>query len=178
MRDHYPVVCHRELRPRWRWSAWRERRHPLIAGRGQVLVHNVEGAYTTGTTDPARRTAVTLVDVRPGMSVSAHWKVRTLHGGGFSVTVRLRCTVVDPAEVARSRREGSPWNVRRVLAQDPRPRGLEWKYSPGDEDLLRLALTAPLQARPTLRDIAGVRVELAEVSVWMRYRNDDDDNEA
>ncbi|WP_328687883.1 hypothetical protein OHA74_54275 [Streptomyces phaeochromogenes] len=71
MRDRYPIVCHRELRPRWRWSAWRERRHPLIAERGQVLVHNVEGAHTTGTADPARRTAVTLVDVRPDKRVPA-----------------------------------------------------------------------------------------------------------
>ncbi|NGO40911.1 hypothetical protein [Streptomyces ureilyticus] len=58
MTGRYPIVRHRELRPRWRWSAWRERRHPLIAGRGEVLVHDVGRAYTTGTAAPTRRTAV------------------------------------------------------------------------------------------------------------------------
>ncbi|MER5514316.1 hypothetical protein [Streptomyces sp. NPDC002763] len=185
MTDRYPIVCHRELRPRWRRDARLERRHPLIAGRNEVLVHNVRGAYTTGTADPTRRTAVTLVDVRPDRSVFARWKLMASGAFRFSVTVAFRCTVVDPAEIARSRREGDPCDVQYVLAQDPRPRWLQREYSEGDEDRLRLALTALFQAQPAHRDIAGVRVEFAQVSVELvevsvetRYGSDDDHTEA
>ncbi|MFJ3777818.1 hypothetical protein ACIPX0_39640 [Streptomyces sp. NPDC090075] len=166
MTDRYPIVRHRELRPRWRWSAWRERRHPLIAGRGQVLVHVVEGAYTTETADPTRCSVVTLVDVRP-KHVSVHWEL-TASGKDwdFPVTVTFRCTVVDPAAVARSRRTGARlWDVQHVLAQDPRPSRLMRVHPVGDEDGLSLALTAMLQARPAHQDIPGVRVNLVEVSV-------------
>lgn len=166
MTGRYPIVHHRELRPRWRWSAWRERRRPLIAGRDEVLVHDVEGAYTTGTAAPTRRTAVTLIDVRPGRHVRAHWEL-TAYGSDcdFPVTVTFRCTVVDPADVARSRREGALWAVQYVLTQDPRPWQLNREHPEGDEDGLRLALTALLEARPAHQEIAGVRVELAQVSV-------------
>ncbi|MBK3573927.1 hypothetical protein JHN63_08860 [Streptomyces sp. MBT65] len=161
MTGRYPIVRHRELRPRWRLSAWRERRHPLIAGPGQVLVHVVDGAYTTETADPARCTALTLVDVRPDRRVSARWEV-TASGSDwdFPVTVTFRCTVVDPIVIVRSR-----WDVQFVLAQDHRPWSLMRTHPVGDEDGLRLALTALLQARPAHQDIDGVRVELAEVSV-------------
>ncbi|MFG3026562.1 hypothetical protein ACGFZQ_50195 [Streptomyces sp. NPDC048254] len=74
MTGRYPVVCHLALRRRWRWSAWRERRHPLIAGRGEVLVYVVEGAFTTELADPARCTAVAPVDVRPKHE-SADWEL-------------------------------------------------------------------------------------------------------
>ncbi|MFI1487400.1 hypothetical protein [Streptomyces sp. NPDC020747] len=185
MTDRYPIVCHRELRPRWRRDARLERRDPLIAGRDEVLVHNVRGAYMVGTGDPTRRTAVTLVNVRPDRSVFARWTFMASGPWSFSVTVTFRCTVVDPAEVARSRREGTPWDVQDILARDPRPWGLQWQYSEGAEDRLRLALTSLFQAQPAHRDIAGVRVEFAqasvelvEVSVVTRHGSDDDYTEA
>ncbi|MCX4908389.1 hypothetical protein [Streptomyces sp. NBC_00878] len=165
MMDRYPIVCHRELRPRWRRSARLERRHPLIARRDEVLVHNVRGAYTTGTPDPTRRTAVTLVDVRPDRSVFAHWRLTASGARSFHVTVTFRCTVVAPAEIARRRREGAPWDVQYILARDLRPRQLQGEYSEGDEDRMRLALTELFQAQPAHRDIAGVRVRFAQVSV-------------
>lgn len=166
MTGRYPIVRHRELRPRWRWSAWRERHRPLVAGRGEVLVHDVGGTYTTGTPAPTRRTAVTLVNVRPDRFVRAHWEL-TAYGSDcdFPVTVTFRCSVVDPAEVAQSRREGAPWDVQYVLAQDDRPWRLNRVHPEGDEDGLCLSLTALLETRPAHREIAGVRVELARVSV-------------
>ncbi|MFF4397107.1 hypothetical protein [Streptomyces sp. NPDC001480] len=166
MRGRYPIVEHRELRPWWRWSAWRERRRPLVAGRGQVLVHVVDEMYGSGTADPARCTAMTLVNVRPGRLVSAHWEL-TAAGSDwdFPVTATFRCTVVDPVAVARSRRTGAPWDVKYVLWQYNRPWQLNREHPVGDEDGLRLALTTRLQARPVHREIAGVRVELEEVSV-------------
>ncbi|MGW0763302.1 hypothetical protein ACWD1Y_43755 [Streptomyces sp. NPDC002814] len=50
---------------------------------------------------------------------------------------------------------GAPWDVQYVLAQDPRPRQLIRAHSVGDEDGLRLALTALLQVRPAHQDIDG-----------------------
>ncbi|MGW4907321.1 hypothetical protein [Streptomyces sp. NPDC004270] len=82
---------------------------------------------------------MTLVDVRPGRSVFARWKL--MASGAF--------------------------------------------HSEGDEDRLRLALNALFQAQPAHQDIAGVRVEFAQVSVELvevsvetRYGSDDDCNEA
>jgi hypothetical protein len=127
---------------------------------------------------------VTLVDVRPDRSVFAHWRLTASGARSFHVTVTFRCTVVAPAEVARSRREGAPWDVRYILARDPRPRQLRG-YSEGDEDRLRLALTELFQAQPAHRDIAGVRVRFAQVSVELveasaetRDESDDDYTEA
>jgi hypothetical protein len=167
MSSHYPIVRHRELRPRGRWSAWRERRCPLVARTGRILVHESGGEHGTGTAaDPGQVTAVTLVDVRDGVDVTAYWTLWTSGTlSGFPVTVTFRCTVVDPVAVVRAHRTGPRWNVRDVLAQDPRPAELNGSYPKGDEDGLRRALTALLAPRPAHRDIPGVRVELAEVRV-------------
>ncbi|MFC4463548.1 hypothetical protein ACFPH6_02810 [Streptomyces xiangluensis] len=136
MTGRYPIVRHRELRPRWRWSAWRERRHPLIAGRSVVLVHD-EGVHDRDSRSHAAHRRA-LVNVRPGRRVSVHWEL-TAHGSDcdFPVTVTFRCTVVDYVEVARSWRTSAPWDVQYVLAQDDRPWGLQRTRPEGDEDGLR-----------------------------------------
>jgi hypothetical protein len=165
MTDRYPIVRHRALRPRWRWSAWRERRGPLVAGPDETLVYESDGTYRTGTADPARATAVSLVDVGRE-DVHARWELAASDSAwDFPVTVTFHCTVVDPVAVVRARRAGAVRGVRRVLTRDPRPGLLHRKHPVGDEDGLRRALTALLAPRPAHRDIPGVRVELARVDV-------------
>ncbi|CAM5516732.1 hypothetical protein [Streptomyces aurantiogriseus] len=161
----YPIVRRRALRPRWRWSAWRERRSPLAAGRDETLVYEIDGTFATGVADPARATAVSLVDVGR-RDVHAGWELAASDlAWDFPVTLTFHCTVVDPVAVVRARRTGGVWDVRRVLAADPRPGTLHRRHPDGDEDGLRRALTALLAPRPAYQEIPGVRVELAWVDV-------------
>ncbi|WP_406836231.1 hypothetical protein ACICHK_07025 [Streptomyces sp. AHU1] len=166
MRNRYPIVRHRELRPRCRWDAWRERRSPLIAGTGQVLVHETDGVYGTGPSVPGPAAAVTVVDVHQGARVYVR-RLLTAPGGHleYPVTVLFRCTVVDPVAVVRARRTGGPWDVRRALAGDPRYGNLTRALPEDDENGVREALTALLAPRPVHRDIPGVRVEFERADV-------------
>lgn len=94
---HYPIVEHRELRPFVRWSARRQRRHPLTAGEFETLVYEVGSTFVE--TEPAARAkAVSVVDLRHNV------RLEVRHG---HVTAVFRCTVEDPVAVATARRRTS-----------------------------------------------------------------------
>ncbi|MFI8227751.1 hypothetical protein ACIGDI_02885 [Streptomyces sp. NPDC085900] len=175
MTGRYPILCHRELRPRLRWSAWRERRAPLVAEPGGILVHEIDGEHSTGADDTARATAVTLVDVRSGVQLFAEWHLATSDSAAhFRVRVTYHCTVVDPVTTVRGRRTGA-WNPGRVLAQDTRPWRLHGEHAERDEDGLRRSLTALLSPSPAHRELPGIRVELGWVDVGSAWPNDVDE---
>ncbi|WP_031486014.1 hypothetical protein [Streptomyces bicolor] len=175
MTTRYPILRHRELRPRLRWSAWLERRAPLVAGAGEILVHEIDGEHRTGAVDTARATAVTLVDVRPDVQLFAKWHLATSDSAArFPVRVTYRCTVVDPVAVVGGRRTGV-WDPSWVLVQDPRPYHLHAKHPEGDENGLRRSLTALLSPRPAPRALPGIRVELGHVDVGPAWPNDIDE---
>ncbi|CAL9421536.1 hypothetical protein SUDANB105_01854 [Streptomyces sp. enrichment culture] len=166
MTGRYPVVRHRELRPAFRWSAWRERRGPLAAGEGEVLVR-------TGPDE--RPVAVSVVDVRPGVPVCAEWQLSTAdRAAHFPVRITFRCTVVDAVAVVAGRLAGS-WSPGWFLARDPRPARLHGVHPEGDEEGLRRALTALLTSRPAHGELPGIRVELDRVEVGCAYPNDVDE---
>ncbi|WP_217211802.1 hypothetical protein [Streptomyces sp. AC550_RSS872] len=175
MTTRYPILRHRELRPRLRWSAWRERRAPLAAGAGEVLVHEIDGEHRTGAVDTARATAVTLVDVRPDVQLFAEWHLAPSDSAArFPVRVTYHCTVVDPVAVLRNRRTGA-WYPSWVLAQDTRPFRLHGEHPEGDENGLQRALTALLSPSPAHRALPGIRVELGQVTVGPAWPNDTDE---
>ncbi|MGW2572582.1 hypothetical protein [Streptomyces sp. NPDC001537] len=177
MTTRYPILRHRELRPRLRWSAWRERRAPLVTGAGEILVHEIDGEHRTGAVDvdTARATAVTLVDVRSHVQLFATWHLRTSDSAArFPVRVTYHCTVVDPVAVVRGRRTGV-WDPSWVLAQDLRPHRLHAKHPEGDARGLRKSLTALLSPSPAPRALPGIRVELGHVDVGSARPNDVDE---
>jgi hypothetical protein len=154
---------------------WRERRAPLVAGAGEILVHEIDGEHRTGAVDAAPATAVTLVDVRPDVQLFAEWHLATSDSlARFPVRVTYHCTVVDPVAVVRGRRTGV-WDPRRVLVQDPRPYRLHAKHHEGDEDGLRRSLTALLLPSPAPRALPGIRVELGHVDVGSAWLDDIDE---
>lgn len=166
MTARYPVVRHRELRPAFRWDAWRERRGPLAAGVGEVLVRS-------GGKEQA--IAVSVVDIRPDVPVCVDLQLAAAGWAAhFPVRVTFRCTVVDAVAVVAGRRAGS-WSPGSFLARDPRPARLHGVHREGDEEGLRRSLTALLAARPAHEELPGIRVELGRVEVWCAYRNDVDD---
>lgn len=171
MTRRYPIARHRELRPFFGWSALRQRRRPLVAGKDEALVYRVGAKYMTGTPHaaaPARAAAVTVVDVRHDVFLgTGHVLAAANSPLDFKVSVFFRCTVVDPVAVVRARHTDAIRDMERFLAEDSsRVESLTRAHPPDDERGLRQALTELLERWPSYaRTIPGVQVVLAGVDV-------------
>ncbi|AVT38272.1 hypothetical protein [Plantactinospora sp. BB1] len=166
---HYPIVAHRELWPRFRPNALRQRRHPLVAGRHEILVYQLGEEYLPGPLDPARAgraVAATVVDVRRDVSIYTSDRVRSAEAGWeFPITVIFHCTVVDPVEVVRARHRRGLSDLRQSLRTALRPGRLDGRHRPGDLAGLRAALVARLEPQRPVPATPGVRVVVGEVEV-------------
>ncbi|MEV6655233.1 hypothetical protein [Streptomyces sp. NPDC051219] len=169
MTRRYPITQHRELQPSFRWSAFRQRRRPLVAASDEILVHRIGADYVAGTVDAttaAQATAVSAVNVRRNVTVVVQRNLESADAEwDFPVAVTFHCTVVDPVAVVRARRTAAILTMNSFLAQAPRLGGVCEAYGPGDEERLRRDLASLLKLRPTHTSIPGVKAVVAGIDV-------------